>query len=138
VKTFTVQVEEWVKKVDGLLEAVFQQATQDLFDHIRTPVKKGGNMPVITSFLRNSFVVTLNAPSTNITFNIDGSVSIEASYSVVIAGATVEDTIYGVFTANYAGYVHYGTGGRQGRLFIDLAVQRWQQIVDDVVASLKD
>jgi hypothetical protein len=137
MKTFTVQVEEWVKKVDGLLEAVFRKATEDLFNEIRMPVAKGGNMPVDTGFLRNSFVVTLNASSTSITFKDDG-ISIEAPYKVVIDGASIEDTIYGTFTANYAGYVHYGTGGRQGRLFIDLAVQRWQQIVDDVVASLKD
>jgi hypothetical protein len=137
VKAFSAQVDEWILKSHAAMEAVVKESAQELFELSLTPVDKGGNMPVKTAFLRNSFNVTLNAPDLRVTYN-DGS-GLGAGlgdYAMTIAGADIGDTIYGMFTANYAGYVHYGTNGRAGRLFVDLAAQRWPMIVAGVAARL--
>jgi hypothetical protein len=101
------------------------------------PVAKGGNMQVDTGFLRNSFNVTLNAPDLRVTMNEGGGMGGSiGDYALTIASADLGDTIFGMFTANYAGYVHYGANGRPGRLFVDLAAQRWPSIVAANAAKL--
>lgn len=135
-KSFTAQVEGFADKAREVQEAIFKEATQQLFEDAQTPVAKGGNMPVDTGFLRASFKGTLNAPASGVEFNTTGVPAAGGDdYVLTIAGADIEDTIYGTWTANYAGYVNYGANGRPGRQFVGLAVQRWNTIVNQVATK---
>jgi hypothetical protein len=120
------------------MEAVVKQSSSELIEVMQTPVAKGGNMPVDTGFLRNSLVVTIGAPYAGVRFNEGGiSTNYSPQYEMALAGFEAGETIYGVYTANYAGFVHYGVNGRPGRLFVDLAAQRWPGIVASVTARLR-
>lgn len=115
------------------MEAVFKESAQRVFQQVLLPVARGGNMPVDTGFLRASFRTTLNEPTMTLTFRKgpSGSFSL-APPALTIASARLGDTIYGVFTANYARYVEYGTSRMSGRGFVRLAAQQWQRIVREV------
>lgn len=109
----------------------------------------GGHMPVDTGFLRASFRLTKGAPAPidtsnpsrpSVAYNPDGP-------SVVIAGLQIGETVYGSYTAAYARRLNYGfvgedslgrTYNQRGYYFVDLAVQKWQQIVNNNVQKLRD
>lgn len=137
-KSFSAQIDDWVRKTERRTEAVFKESAQRVFASALVPVGAGGNMPVDTGFLRASFQATINAPVTGVKHRTGGTTyPVTDQYALVIAGAKVGDVIYGTFTANYARHVEYGTRGRAGRGFVRLAAQRWPTIVNQVVAEAK-
>ena len=126
--SFTAQVADWVLETEQRLEAVFKSSAQDVFETMLTPVAKGGNLPVDTGFLRNSFVSGLNGAT---------ALTPPDDVAFVIAGASLDDVIFGGFHAKYARHVEYGTQGRAGRRYVGLAAAQWQTIVDANVTRLK-
>jgi hypothetical protein len=128
---FEASVSDWVKQTQARMTAVFKESAQRVFADMRVPVGAGGNMPVVTGFLRASFLATLNTPADTVTYRTgSGPAAVHAdTVALVIAGAKLGDTIYGVFTANYARHVEYGTSRMTGRGFVRLAAQKWPQIV---------
>lgn len=137
-KSFSAQVDEWVRQTDERIEAVVKQSAQDVIEIMQTPVGKGGNMPVDTGFLRASLQVSLhqpfpaNLPNPGIARDWNQSETIMA-----IAGFELGGTLYATYTANYAGYVEYGAQGRPGRAFVRLAAQQWPRIVNQNAVELR-
>lgn len=158
---FQADVAAFVAKSKVAMRAVFQSSVQDVIRVMQTPgasmastsaaigeggmgptgaTGHGGLMPVDTGFLRSSLSVTLNAPDTAFkprpngdwAYNFD-----EMAYTLTINRANLGDTIYAVYTANYAAAVEYGARGRPGYFFVRTAAQQWQQIVDANVARFK-
>lgn len=127
-ESFEASVSKWVKKTKGATEAVFKQSAQELFSIAQKPVGAGGNMPVVTGFLRSSLQTGLNGEA-----GVEG----EDSYVATIAGARLGDTIVGGWTAVYARAVELGFGNRKGRFFMSLAVQQWQSIVTRISAEAR-
>lgn len=145
--TFSADVDDWVNASKVRIEQVFKTATQELFYGVLAPGKTAGTMPVDTGFLRAGFAVSLNAPTlraeTNpnprraddgggIKFPFDGG-----PISLVINSADVSDTIYGMFTANYARYQEYGSNGRPGRGFVMTNAARWQDYVNEAALKVR-
>ncbi len=93
-----------------------------MFSIAQKPVAAGGNMPIDTGFLRESLQTGLNG-----SHGLTGP----ESYVFTIAGSEIGDTILGGWTVEYARHVHYGTRGSNGRMWVSLAAQHWQQIVAD-------
>lgn len=145
---FGATVEDWVNKVDGASEAVLKESAQELADEAdgllvdliyRAPVSPSGYRR--TGFLRSSLMAstsqmpainTAARPAENGTYTFEG-----AEISAVIAGAELGRPIFMGYVAGYAGYVHYGANGRPGRPWVELAAQRWPQIVDRKANELK-
>ncbi len=127
-KSFSASVSDWVKKTKERQVAVFREAAQEVIKDAQKPVSSGGNMPVITGFLRASGRATLGSPQLSQTVNASGAAVSwdESQIAGVIASATLKDTISFVYTANYAGYVETRRG------FVRLAAQKWPQIVASV------
>lgn len=140
--TLAAVVDKFVLETQGKLLALFQQSCQDLFERALVPIAKGGNMPVITGFLRSSFFTTLNTPDVPIMFRSDDASDLyhvnDMQISLTIADAELGDKIYGVFAANYAAYQEYGTSKMAGKFFVRHAAQQWPQIVERNAKLLAD
>jgi hypothetical protein len=142
-KSFSAQIDAWVLKVEGAIEAVFKEAVQELVDQadqlVTQMVYEAPQSPNYqrTGFLRSSLTVsTASMPLANRPQGApDGGYM--AEIEVQIAGAEVGETIYVGWTANYAGYVHYGARGAPPKPWVDLVAQRWDGIVAAKVAELK-
>ena len=132
---FEAQVAAWVKKSKALEEAVFRESVQRLVDLAQKPVAKGGNLPVKTGFLRASGRMTKDGSLPSITSaerDPERSYSWEGGdISLILASASISDTITFAYTANYARYVEHRSK------FVGLAAQRWQQIVSEVCSEVK-
>lgn len=140
-KTFSANVDAWVKKTKGALDNVFKQSVQDVIIDMQTTDDRGGNLPFDLGFLRSSLRISLNAPASGL-IKREGSEdsykwSEESAFFLTINGAGIEDSIYAVYLADYAMHQEYGTKYMQGKHFRDLAVQKWQQIVSANVAKAK-
>lgn len=135
--SFQAQVEKWANQTTRDLELIFKQSAQEVFSKAQTPVAQGGNMPVDTGFLRNSFVAGLN-----------GSTSLTGpdAYVAAIAGAKLGDVVFGGWTAKYAARMEFGFFGQDslgrtynqaGMGFARKAVMQWQQIVERNAAKVR-
>ncbi|AWN47132.1 hypothetical protein DK419_13095 [Methylobacterium terrae] len=139
---FLSQVTDWVRETEGRIKAAFQESAQRVIEDMQRRV------PVDTGFLRASLQVSNTVPvpadrsaneGTAYTYNPNAA-------ALVIAGAKIGSTLYASYTAVYAARVNYGfvgtdalgrTYNQQGRHFIELALQRWPQIVDEVCRDLQ-
>lgn len=120
------------------MEAVFKESAQRVIADMQIPVGAGGNMPVDTGALRASIQATLDAPNEMITFKEGAPTAYnEGQVALVIASATLGQTIFATYSMNYARAVEYGSRGRAGRGFVRLAAQKWQSIVAAVVEEAK-
>ena len=115
---FTASIEQFALKSRQKIEAVFKESAQDVFEAAQRPKAQGGNMPVDTGFLRNTFVAESNGFSTG-----------PDAYVMQIAGMELGDTLIGGWTAQYARHVEYGTSRMAGSFFALRAAQQWQAIV---------
>jgi hypothetical protein len=143
-QSFSAQIGAWALKVDGAIEAVFKESVQELVeqaDQLLTqmvyeapPAPSGYKR---TGFLRSSVKVsTASMPLANRPQGVPDT-GYMAEIEVQIAGAELGETIYIGWTANYAGYVHYGSNGLPPKPWVSLVAQRWQQIVDAKAGELK-
>lgn len=141
--SFSAQIEDWVRRVEGGIEAVFKESVQELVEQAdalltqlvyEAPPSPNYNR---TGFLRSSVrVSTASMPLANRPQGTpDGGYMTEIE--VQIAGAEIGETLYVGWTANYAGYVHYGANGTVPKPWVDMVAQRWQSIVAAKTAELR-
>lgn len=134
-KSFSAQVDDWVRKSENRMEAVFKTAAQDLSIAVTTPKARGGRMPVDTGFLINSIMAGINqppsGPGARTTEPQRGDYEMGNSIAVAINSAKLGDKIVFGFTANYAPYMEYRNG------FVRLNAQQWPQLVDRAVNKVK-
>lgn len=137
-QNFSAQVDEWVRKSERRMEAVFKESAQRVIADMQTPVGAGGNMPVDTGALRASLQATLDAPNEAVTSKEGAPTAYsEGQVALVIASANLGQTVFATYSMNYARPVEYGSRGRAGRGFVRLAAQKWRAIVNQVVAEAK-
>lgn len=134
---FSAQLNKWANQTSRDLELIFRESAQELFSDAQTPVAQGGNMPVDTGFLRNSFVSGLNGFT-----SLTGS----DAYVAVIAGAKLGDVVFGGWTAAYAARIEFGFSGQDslgrtynqdGMGFARKAAMQWQEIVKRNAAEVR-
>lgn len=134
MSNFSEQVTAWVRKSDARMTAAFRESIQDLVEEAQEPVGSGGNMPVISSFLRNSGDAALNKLPVGESIKpkdyVPKSWDIQAAL-LVINKATLGDTVFFGWTAVYAPYVENNRG------FVRLAAQNWPQIVNRAARRLE-
>jgi len=119
--TFKAQIDAFIAKTKEKVEAVFKESAQEIFSIAQTPKAQGGNMPVDTSFLRNTFQSSLNGST---------ALSGPDAYVAIIAGAALGDTIFGGWTAEYALSQEYGTENMGGNFYAAKAYAQWQATVE--------
>lgn len=139
-RSFSATVSGWVEETKERQQAVYAGSVQRTLSIAQEPVGLGGNMPIDTGFLRSSLVANLGTAIPAMTFKPEGDQqhSYEATaVNLTIANAKVTDPIVAAWTANYAVHQEYGARGREGRRFVGLAAQRWQDVVNAESAELQ-
>lgn len=143
-QSFTAEIEAWALKVEGAIEAIFRESVQELVEQAdglltqmvyeQPPASSGYKR---TGFLRSS--VKISTASMPLANRPQGApeTGYMAEIEVQIVGAEVGETIFIGWTANYAGYVHYGANGVAPRPWVSMVAQRWQAIVDAKAGELK-
>lgn len=127
--SFGDQIKNWRNKTEQRIELVFQESIQDLAKEANEPRAEGGNMPVITGFLRNSLAAAINSIPTGESTPPEGFISADwnpTEIVVVVNQAKIGDRVTLGYTANYAPYMEARYS------FVRLAAQNWPQIVKRV------
>lgn len=139
--SFSDEVQDWVRKVEGAEEAIFKESVQELVAEAQKPRSVGGHMRVDTGFLRASLLASTSAmpvinpaarPVEGKSYGYDGS-----EISAVIAGSELGQTIHLGYTASYAAFREFGSNGQAPDAFVRSAAQRWPQIVNAKTNELK-
>jgi hypothetical protein len=126
---FSAQVADFVAKTKALQLAIFRESAQRIVNIAQEPVGAGGNMPVQTGYLRASGRASIGDANWSVTYKPDGQEKFgynAAQAVLTVAKATLDDTIFFTWTANYAPYVEAKRG------FVRLAAQQWQAVVNQV------
>lgn len=137
------QLEKLDKVVDNLEDLtldVVKESVKDLIKDANTPVNAGGRMRVDTGFLRSSGTGAINeiprgetegrrrsSGETGVIYDYKGSSALQA----ILQKLKIGDILYYGWTARYAEIRELYDG------FLEAAVQKWNEIVDNNVRRLK-
>lgn len=130
-QTFVAQVDDWARESRERMDAVYRTAISYTFEEVQD------RTPAVTGFLVTSFKATTGAPQTLNERNPGGAGYTPEPFDFVIAGIEYGDTVYGTFSANYAGHVEYGANGRPGRGMVRLSAANWQINVNKAIAAVR-
>jgi hypothetical protein len=138
---FAAQVEDWCKNSEVLLEAVFRESAQRVFEVMTLARGLGGNLPVDTGYLRASIQASKTAPAP-IDPSSKGNAGAKYAFNpgpinMVINDAKLGETVFVTVTASYGPHVEFGTSKQPAALFVEQAAQQWPQIVAQVQNELK-
>lgn len=134
-------LDEWVLKTEARTLAVIRSSIQEVCEIAQTPKAQGGNMPVDTGTLRNSFMSSL----TGSTF-LTGP----ESFVLILGQMKIGDSVefgWGGLASDYAlrqnyGFVGEDSLGREynqaGNLFLERALAQFPAIVARQTARAKD
>lgn len=130
-KEFTAQVHSIIRRNKAVLTMVAQTAVQDVINEAQLSKAKGGKMPVKLGFLRRSGSWSFTGLPTG-PVRPDKSTTYASPDSVTITGFKLGRSIYWGWTAAYARKQNLYNG------FLDSAIGRWQEFVDNAVRKLRD
>lgn len=130
---FEQTITKWVKRQEIAMNAVAQEAAQELVEEVVKPTAKGGRMRVDTGFLRNSLTAALNSIPSGSGVRPDGYKS--TSYDIaplvlVLNKLKAGDRLVLGFVAKYAKHREYRD------FFVRSAAQNWQQHVSKAVKKV--
>ena len=142
-KSFTADVDAFVRKTDARLLAVFRSSAQDVIAEMQEPGPSvanpssfgTGHMPIDTGFLRASLQAGIDEPVARSSTPAAGHQDVAynpAPVALVIAGARLGQTIFATYGAVYARAMEARYG------FVRLAAQNWQKIVGKNVRIAKE
>lgn len=128
-QTFSADLSNILEGYERDLLNVARQSVQEVVKIAQTPKAKGGRLPVVTSFLRNSLASGVNGA-----FGPPGP----EGYVLTIAGMKLGDTSRFAWTAAYALRIELGFSGadslgriyeQEGNHFVGGAAAQWEDIV---------
>lgn len=129
-------IDEWTRKCERRMLAIWKESTQ------RTVSIAQSRIRVDTGFARASIRASMQsmpridssayAPTTGKSVPYD-----PGDIILTIANATLGQTIFVGWTANYVKFINDGTSKMAPTRFVDLAVMQWPQTVSEVTAEAK-
>lgn len=134
--SFQADVDRIIVNTEKRMLMVMKQSLLNAINEMQTPVAKGGKMRVDTGFLRASGQASLNGIPTGPEKKPKDAAKGQFDWKPAQTEALIGEmqfgaTLYFGWTANYAIYREAKDG------FMYTTIQRWQQIVDGVVAEAK-
>ena len=133
-KSFEATIAAWVKQSQAGMTAVAQEAAQELSEEVTMKRAKGGNMPVDTGFLVNSYAAALNSVPSGEASGGSGYKRTDfdmAPITIVLNKLKAGDRLVMGFTANYAQQME------ARYFFVRLAAQNWQQYVSKAARKIE-
>lgn len=136
-QTLAASVKQFANMTKMQMRGVFAESVQDVVDAAQLPKAKGGRLPVVSGFLRNSLASGLNG-----TLGPQGP----DSYVVTLSQLELGDIAQFAWTAPYARRIELGFSGKDslgrtyeqaGTHFLSAAVAQWPQFVTGNAARLK-
>ena len=128
--TYTfADLDKWVTKTEKRMNAVFKESAQRVALEVKSRTR------VDTGFLRSSLLAStssmpvIDRDARPVAGNVYANRN--EQIALVIAGASLGQTIYLGFVASYAGIREYHDG------MVKMTAQRWPMIVREVVAEAK-
>lgn len=131
MSTIKAQLDAWAAKAVGRTETVLRMAVDEMVEDMQETTSQGGRMRVDTGFLRNSITAGVGViPSGPSDARVDEQ---GASHNVFITinAWDGKQPLYIGYSANYAAHRELYDG------FIEGAVQRWPEFVDDALTKAK-
>lgn len=130
---FAGQVRRWSDETLEKLNVIVRKASAEVFAEV---IQRS---PVDTGRFRGNWQASIGSPSAGVlsTTDLGGGGSIAQAQGVT-AGADAGDVIYMVNNLPYAERLEYGWSGQAPNGMVRLAVQRWQPIVNAMVAQVAD
>jgi hypothetical protein len=132
---FAAQVDDWTKKTEQRMTAVFRESTQ------RVASIAANGVPIDTGFARASIRASLDEMPGIVSGSKgeDGKTypSNFGQVTLTIAGAELGNTVYIGWTASYILPLEYGHSKQAPAGFVRLAAEQWQVIVNGVVQEAK-
>jgi len=127
---FGADVTDWVRQSSRRMTAVFRESTQ----RVVTQAQK--RIPVDTGFARASIRASLESmPLIDPAFRGERGRAYgdtTGQVSLVINGAQIGQTIFVGWTANYVGFLEYGSSKQAPSGFVRISAQEWPRIVSEV------
>ena len=149
-ETFAAPINKFVAEMPERQNAVYRDAIQMTVQAMTLPKARGGAMPVRDGFLRASTRAVIGAQPPLKTRRPKEGVAPAfdmGDITLVLSGATVEDTVTVAFTMVYAARVNFGFVGQDslgltynqaGAHFVELAAQKWPQIAAQSAMRLQN
>lgn len=139
---FDVQMDKIVADTKEKMFAVVKNSIQEVVQDAQTPVAKGGLMRVDTGFLRSSGVAALNEMPSGPTEGrkrLPNETGVLPEYKYdeknflipILSKMKIGDKFYFGWTAKYATIRELFDG------FMEVAIMRWGEIVDEQIRRLK-
>lgn len=143
-QTFAATVAEWAGKIPEATEAVFkgsaQQLVHELNNELERLIYETPESPNYkrTKFLQASLMASTSEMPRTTLENPGRPVQPEfGTIELVINSMDAGQVLYLGYTANYGPYVHFGANGMPPRPWVTLVAQRWQEIVKQQVAIVR-
>lgn len=132
--SFKIQVDEWILKSQELTEVIVKDAAQEMAISASEPVGKGGRMPIITGFLRNSITANIGSLPSGENKKPKEYVGVWNPTELVatINRMKLGDKLFIGWTAIYA------QKRENERVFMRTAAQNWPQFVAESTNKLKE
>lgn len=130
---FSVDVSAWVEKAKGKADIVLRKSAIDLFSRV---IRRS---PVDTGRFRNNWNVSIGAPATGVTLEVDPSGSAAlVKINETVADAKMGDTIFLVNALPYSIRLENGWSKQAPAGMVGVSVLEWQSIVNKATNETKD
>lgn len=120
-------VMKFIAKSKSMSRDLLRASVQEMTVRVSQPRDKGGNMPIVTGFLRNSGLGSVNQLPSGISSPDNATATV-----LVINRLELGDRYYYGWVADYARFMEAKYA------FLRLAQQDWQQIVFEQARKIKD
>ena len=128
--SFERDILRWQQKAEAAMTATLRESAQDLTEEMLQPRARGGNMPVDTGFLRNSFVGAVNSIPSGPTAGEDRAFDMRPLI-IAINQANLGDRLVIGTAAAYAGVMEARYA------YLRSAVQNWPQIAENAARKVR-
>jgi len=131
--SFQTAIDPIIADTEERLLKVIKKAIYEAIEDAQTPLSKGGKMRVDTGFLRRTGSASLEGIPQGPSRGEKGKTyAWNSDYlNIILAKLKIGDTFYWGWTAHYAKYREAYDG------FLEAALQKWQNHVDDAMKGLK-
>lgn len=132
----------WARETEARMTAVYRTAAEAIAEEVSKTVAEGGKLPFKTGNLRRS----LMASTVAMPLQGEAKAQFAGGDTSAIMHASLSDTIYIGFQANYARRLNFGFVGadalrrqydQKGAGFVEAAVDKWPEIVKAAAATIE-